>query len=146
MKIIDEIREEIRAVYREPTGRDLNMLALVFLVGFGLIGSYFLFWKGRESGYYWMGTGIVLALLRAIPPVFRQVNRFWIGFSVFIGYFVSRAILTVVFFLVIAPTGLIMRVLGKDPMERKLDRDAASYWQPRVEPEKPGMETYERQF
>lgn len=146
MKIIEEIREEISSVYQEPRPRDLTMLALVFLVAFGAIGSYALFWKGHHTGYIWIGAGLFLAALRMIPGVFGQVYRLWIGLSVCIGYFVSRAILTVVFFLVIVPTGIIMRILGKDPMERKLDPNAASYWQPRSQPETINIEDYERQF
>ncbi len=146
MKIVDEIREEIQAVYREPTGRDLTMLAIVFLVGFGLIGAYFLFWKGKSSGYVWMCVGLGLALLRVVPPVFRLVYRLWISLSVCIGYFVSRLILSIVFFLVITPIGIIMSILGKDPMERKLDKTAASYWQPKTDQAELTVERYERQF
>ncbi|MEW6351061.1 MAG: SxtJ family membrane protein [Thermodesulfobacteriota bacterium] len=146
MKIVEEIREEIHAAYREPTGRDLTLLAIVFLVGFGLIGSYFLFWKGKGSGYVWLCVGVGLALLRVIPPLFRLVYRLWISFSVCIGYFVSRLILTSVFFLVITPIGIIMRILGKDPMDRKIDKAAESYWQPKTDQAELTVERYERQF
>jgi hypothetical protein len=46
MNIIQEIRDEIKAAYREPSSRDLNILALLFLVIPGLIGAYQLFLKG----------------------------------------------------------------------------------------------------
>ena len=146
MNIIQEIIDEIKAAYREPSSRDLNILALLFLVIPGLIGAYQLFLKGSGSGYVWMGAGLALCLCRIIPPLFRGIYRVWLGFSVILGYFISRILLTIVFFLVIMPIGLFMRLLGKDPMERKLDPAAASYWQKKEAQEDNSIARYERQF
>lgn len=146
MGIIAEIKEEIRAAYREPTSRDLTILAALFLVIPGLIGSYLAFWKGSYSGYYWIGVGAGLAVLRLIPPLFRRIYRIWLSFSVILGYFVSRIILTLIFVLVMIPTGIIMRLVGKDPMDRKWDPTAASYWIKREEQPEQTVERYEKQF
>jgi hypothetical protein len=145
MSIIQEIRDEIKEVYREPTSRDLNILALVFLLFPSVIGLVWLYWKGLQSGWYFIAAGVVLALCRAVPPLFRLIYRTWIGFSVILGYFVSRILLTIIFFVVIIPTGFLMRLLGKDPMDRKLDPDAKTYWIKREEGP-PDPESYERQF
>ena len=133
MNIIHEIKEEIRAAQREPSNRDLTILALLFLIIPGLIGLYLVFWKGSESGYIWMIVGAVLAVSRLIRPLFKTIYSLWLGFSVILGYFISRALLTIIFFLVLTPTGLIMRLVGKDPMERKWDPEAKSYWIKREE-------------
>mgnify|MGYP005857328415 CR=1 FL=1 len=146
MSIIQEIKDEIKAVYRAPSSRDLTVLALLFLAFPGVIGLYMLYWKGSPTGYTWITVGIVLALLRLIPPVFRLIYRAWIGISIIIGYFISRVILTLIFFLVITPTGLIFRLIGKDPMERKMDPNAKSYWQKRVRESDTSIERYEKQF
>lgn len=146
MNPIAEIRDEIKTIYRKPTVRDLNILALLFLVLPGLIGSYMLWWKGSSSGYYWIGAGIILCLTRLSTPLFIQIHRIWIGFSVTLGYFVSRVLLTIIFFIVMVPTGLLMRVLGKDPMDRKLDPNVPSYWIKREDPEETSIERYEKQF
>jgi hypothetical protein len=146
MNIIQEIKDEISAVWRVPSARDLNILALIFLVIPGVMGAYLLLWKGAASGYVWIAAGTVLCLARLITPLFRAIYQFWIGLSVVIGYFVSRILLTIIFFLVMTPTGLIMRMVGKDPMERERDPRAASYWS-RKEPEPDtSMERYEKQF
>jgi hypothetical protein len=146
MNIIQDIREEIESTYVEPTKRDLTMLAVVFLVVLGLIAAYFLFWKGTSTGYYVAGVGALLALSRVFTAWFRLVYRVWVVFALILGYFVSRGIMTIVFFAVVLPTGLIMRLVGKDPMERKLDSDAASYWIKREEQTQPTLERYEKQF
>ncbi len=146
MDIIKDIREEIRAASREPSGRDLTILALLFLVIPGLIGLYTLLWKGSAAGYIWIIVGVLLCLTRLIPPLFRNIYSLWLGFSVVLGYFVSRLLLTIIFFLVITPTGLIMRLVGKDPMERKWEPDAATYWKQRDQNADSSLERYGKQF
>jgi hypothetical protein len=146
MNIIQEIKEEMRAAYRDPSSRDLNVLALIFLVIPVVIGAYQLFLKGSRSGYVWMGAGLVLCLCRLIPPLFRVIYRLWLNFSVILGFFVSRVLLTIIFFIVIMPTGLIMRLSGKDPMDRKLDPAASTYWQKKEPQEDTSTARYERQF
>lgn len=146
MNVIEEIREEIRAVLVEPSNRDMNILALLFL-GIGCaIGAYVLFWKGSSNGYFWAAGGAALGACRAVPPLFRRIYRFWVGFSIVLGYFVSRMLLTIIFFIVVLPTGIIMRMAGKDPMERKRDPEAATYWNQKEPEAETGIERYEKQF
>lgn len=146
MNIIQEIKDEIQAVYKEPSGREMTILALIFLVIPGVIGSYYAFWKHSPNGYIWMAAGGVLCLARLVPPLFRLIYRLWIQFSVVLGFFVSRILLTIIFFLVITPTGLIMKLVGKDPMDRKLDPNASSYWIRRDQEANGSIERYEKQF
>ncbi len=145
MSIIHDIKEEIRATWREPTNRDLNILALLFLAFPGAVGGLAL-WKGSANGWIWIAVGCVLGISRLIPPLFKAIYRFWITISIVLGYFVSRILLTIIFFIVITPMGLIMRVMGKDPMERKLDPDAATYWEPKEQEKDTSIERYEKQF
>ena len=53
-------------------------------------------------------------------------------------------ILAVVYYLVLFPIGLILRLRGYDPMQRRFDRSAKSYWTPREQEE--GTERYFKQF
>lgn len=146
MNVIQEIKDEIRSARRIPSSRDLTILAALFLVLPGLIGGYLLFGKGSGNGWIWIVAGAALAVSRLIPPLFRAIYDFWIGLSVVLGYFVSRILLTIVFFIVITPTGLIMRVVGKDPMERKLDPAATTYWRRKEQESDTSVERYEKQF
>ncbi|MDQ7781529.1 MAG: SxtJ family membrane protein [Desulfomonilaceae bacterium] len=146
MHIIEEIREEIRAAQQEPSNRDMNILALLFVIIGCAVGAYVLFWKGSTNGYIWMAAAAALGACRIVPPLFRRMYRFWVGFSIVLGYFVSRILLTIIFFIVVLPTGIIMKILGKDPMDRKRDPNAATYWN-RKEPEADtSIERYEKQF
>jgi hypothetical protein len=145
MNIVHEIREEIRAASRIPSSRDLTILALLFLVIPGLIGAYLL-WKGSSNGWIWITIGTSLAISRLVSPLFLLIYKIWVGFSVILGYFVSRILLTLIFFLLITPIGLLMRLTGKDPMERKIDKDAASYWMAKEQESDLTIDRYEKQF
>jgi hypothetical protein len=50
----------------------------------------------------------------------------------------------VVFYLVFTPVGLVMRLLGRDPLQRRFDREAGTYWVDHVEPR--SVEEYFRQY
>ena len=53
-------------------------------------------------------------------------------------------LLVIIFYLIVTPLGLVMRMLGRDPMQRKFDRSAASYWIER--PQHDETARYFRQF
>lgn len=63
-----------------------------------------------------------------------QIYRTWMFAALPIGWTMSHVILGIVFFLVMAPIGLIMRALGRDPMKRVRDSRATTYWVPHVQP------------
>ncbi len=65
--------------------------------------------------------------------------------GIVLGSVVSRVILTLLFFLVLTPTGLVARLAGKDFLRLKLDRKAASYWIKRERTVK-SQQDYEKQF
>jgi hypothetical protein len=146
MNPIKEIKEEFHSAWKEPSSKEMTMLAVLFLVLFGVLGSYYLFWKGSWSGYVLIGAGIFLCLCRLVPPLFRRVFRLWIGLAITLGYIVSRVLLTLLFYVAVLPTGLLMRLFGKDPMERKRDPAVPSYWSKREYDVNTPLERYERQF
>ena len=61
------------------------------------------------------------------------------------GFFVSRVILFVLFYVVLTPMGLIARLLGKDILDQKIDKSKKSYWQDREGAAKT-KESYENQY
>jgi len=79
------------------------------------------------------------------PRALKYVYIAWMSAAIVLGFVVSNVILTVFFFLVITPIGLITRLLGKDFLALKIDREAPSYWISRARPSKTPAE-YEQQF
>jgi hypothetical protein len=76
-------------------------------------------------GALFAGLGLVL------PRVLKPLYLVWMSLAAILGYFVSRIILTVLYFFVITPIGLFMRLLGKDILDKKMD-SRQSYWHRRA--------------
>ena len=100
---------------------------LVFFIFFLIIAIYPLI--NSESIRLW---ALILSLIFLIlglfnSPILSPLNLIWFKFGIFLGKIVSPFIMGVIFFLVVTPTGLIMRLLGKDLLNLKFN-DNKSYW------------------
>jgi len=63
-----------------------------------------------------------------LPQLLTPLNRGFNRFGQVMHKIINPLLMGLVFVLTVVPTGLIIRLLGKDPMNRKLDANAASYW------------------
>jgi hypothetical protein len=79
------------------------------------------------------------------PSLLGPLNRLWLKFGTLLHSITSPIILGVMFFLVITPIGLLMRLFGKDFLRLKFDQASPSYWI-RREPPGPGKSSLHRQF
>ncbi|MBM4005399.1 MAG: hypothetical protein FJ295_19255 [Planctomycetes bacterium] len=83
--------------------------------------------------------GLIVSLIGAAisvvgiawPPLLRAVFLVWMALVYPIGWLVSQLLLVMLYYAVITPAALIMKLRRFDPMQRRFDRSAASYWQPR---------------
>lgn len=126
-------------INRNPSKGDLRWFGLILGVVLFVIGrgSY----PSLASTIIWTVAAVFVVVYYAIPPARTPL---FVGFmyAVFpIGWVVSNAILVVVYYLVMTPIGLVMRLVGRDPMERKLRPDLPTYWE-----ERPGEEDPLRYF
>jgi Saxitoxin biosynthesis operon protein SxtJ len=129
-----------------PSRQELRTFGLAFLVAGGL-GGFLLAWRfglGAPSIVLWalapIGGLLALVAPRALRPLYILLTVLaWP-----IGMVVGTVSLAVVYYVVITPLGLVFRLLGKDPMSRRFDRQAATYWIERRQA--PSVERYFRQF
>jgi Saxitoxin biosynthesis operon protein SxtJ len=68
------------------------------------------------------------AISGVAPFLLKPVYRIWMLFSTMLGWVNTRFILTVIFYLLFTPIGLIIRLFGIDLLDRKIDKQKASYW------------------
>jgi Saxitoxin biosynthesis operon protein SxtJ len=114
----------------EPTALELRYFGLLLAAFFGLIGV--LAWRKGAS----VGTavaigslGAVLALVYyAVPRVRRSLFLGWRAAFRPVERTVSFVTLAAAYYLVFTPVGLIMRALGRDPLERRFEPEARSYF------------------
>lgn len=109
----------------------------VFAGFFALIGA--LSWWRGHAGWHWTLPLAALFLLVALvyPRILNPLNRLWLKFGLLLYKVVNPIVLGLLFFLTIAPIGLVMRALGKDFLRLKLDGGARSYWIDRTPPGPP---------
>jgi hypothetical protein len=88
---------------------------------------------------------VILPLVAFAPTLLRPLFKLWMKLAHAVGWFNSQVILTVVFILFIIPTGLIMKLLRKDPMKRKMFTEE-TYWEPYELEGLKDRNRYERQF
>lgn len=62
---------------------------------------------------------VFLVIAMTYPPIFKPFARLWFALSIALGTVVSKIILTILFFLLVLPVGLLRRALGKDSMNLK---------------------------
>ena len=76
----------------------------------------------------WKSAGFILLAYIIAPQIRRPIYLIWSYALYPIGYLITLVLMGVVFYLVITPTGLLMRLFGRDPLSRKFHPEAESYW------------------
>lgn len=113
-------------------------------IGFTVLGTILLLrHKGLYPLFYSLGSLFLLGTL--VPPLARFLHFIWMKLAFCIEWGVTRLIMCLIFYLIFTPLGLMMRCLGKDLLDRKIEKEKKSYWK-----EKPKVSfnpaNYERQF
>jgi len=137
------LKEEFKNIKEKK--KDLRRFGLT-VGGVLLIIGAVLYYLEKLSGFYFIIIGGVLFLSAIIyPKILKPLNKVWMGLAIVLGFVMSRLILTILFFLVLTPIGLLAKIFRKSFMDLKFDKSAESYWEKRTIKEKNHLD-YERQF
>lgn len=124
MSLITNIKKEFHELDR--SGKMLRKFGL--LIGFILFAIAF-FLDSTLLTTIFSAIGILFILLGIFSS---QMLLFpylaWMGFAVVAGYFVSRIILFLLFYFMLTPIGLLVRIFKGDLLKQKIDKKAKSYW------------------
>ena len=137
------MKEELKSLSTTP--RDLRKFGLTVGGVFLLLGGLAL-WRHKWTGPWLFTPGVILFAFGLIAPkVLKPVYIAWMSFALALGLIVSTVLLTIFFYLVITPIGLIARIAGKDFLALKMNPGAQSYWIAREKSVQTAAE-YEQQF
>ena len=106
---------------------------IIVVILFALILPWVLnyFWPDKFDGtipwWPWIVAGVLVGFALIWPMALQPVYIVWMKFGLVMNWINTRLILGMIFYIMFLPTGLVMRLFGKDPMKRKLDKDLASY-------------------
>ena len=127
------------------TGGSERSFGLVFAVVFLAIGLAPLLSAGGVRIWPVVIAAVCGVVALVHPRLLRPFNAAWLKFGLLLSRIVNPIVLGFLFYVVITPAGLIMRLLGKDPLRLRIDRTAESYWIER-RPPGPPPESMRNQF
>ena len=117
----------------------------VFFIVFFLIAFYPIIYGGELRHWALIFSGVFLLSGLFFPKVLRPLNILWLRFGLILHKVISPIIMGLLFFVTVTPTGLIMRTLGKDILNLKIQKSAQTYWIKR-DPPGPKPDTMKNQF
>jgi hypothetical protein len=139
MSFIDEIKN----IKSEKS--DLRKFGITIGIVLGILGGLFL-WRQKDYYYYFLVFSFIFIFLGiSFPTLLKPIQKIWMSLAVIIGWFMTRVILSILFYLVLTPTGLILRLFGKQFLDLKMDNPKKSYWKYR-DPKAIKKSRYEKQF
>lgn len=119
--------------------------------GFVMAGAFLLLavLNGWHSGRLWPWLALVgvsfLAAGLVRPAILSPFNYLWFRFGLLLHKVVNPVVMGLLFYGTVVPTGIVMRLMGKDLLRLKLERNSESYWIVR-QPAGPAPETMKDQF
>lgn len=137
------IKEEIKNIKEDKsTLRKFGITVGTVLLLVGIV----LYLTGKSSSVGFGGAGVLLILFGLIlPNILKPLNKIWMTLAVLLGWFMSRLILFILFYIVLTPLGFLLRIAGKDFLNLRIDENCDSYWEKRKKTVSEKID-YERQF
>ena len=144
MSKAQQFHEEFDARDQINAGSERSF-GIVFAVVFAIVGLFPL-WNSEDVRVWALVVaGLFLVLGFAVPAALRPLNLLWFRFGLLLHKIVNPLIMALLFYVTVTPIALIMRMLGKDPLNRQFDPSVSSYWIKR-DPDELQPETMRRQF
>ena len=125
-----------------PSERKFGALFVVVFSALAVHGSL------RDWERWPVLAGIALAfavVTLLVPRALRPLNRAWLAFGLLLGKVVNPIVLGVIFFFVVTPVALFLRLIGRDELRLRTPRGTGSLWIER-EPPGPAPDSFHRQY
>ena len=126
-------------MHKKSSNRSFGILFFLVLLGFGL-------WpltKGMSPNIYLIIISVIFLILGLLNSrLLSPLNNLWIKFGEMLGKIIAPIVMAVVYFLILTPISLLVRLFGKDLIEMKFNNNVKSYWIKR----KKHLGTMDKQF
>ena len=134
------LKEEFKSIESTPKKvRNFGLLLSAILL---MLGCWF--WQS-ERFYYWyflLAGGLLIIHVLSRPSLFEPIYRYWMRFSLVLGWVMTRVILTILFFAVFTPMSAVAKTTGKKFLDTSFRQETKSYWIKKVY----GTANYTKQF
>lgn len=135
--------EEIKNIKSER--RDLRNFGITIGIALGVLAGL-LWWKEKDTYKIFIILSLAFIFFGlALPTLLRPLQKAWMTLAVILGWFMTRVILCILFYLVFTFIGLGARLMGKKFLDLKMDNSQKSHWTYRKS-QPFNRSDYERQF
>ena len=124
-----------REINWQPGPRELRTFGKVIALGFPILAALLgaSAWLRSHAWPAWTlwlgGIGLAVGLVGMfVPRAARPLYLVWMALGCGLGLVVSNVVLAAIYFIVVTPIGLALRLAGRDPLRRAFERGRASYW------------------
>ena len=126
-------------MHKKSSNRSFGILFFLVFLGFGL-------WpltKEMSPNIYLIVISVIFLILGLLnSKLLSPLNNLWIKFGEILGKVIAPIVMAVVYFLILTPISLLVRLFGKDLIEMKFNNNIKSYWIKR----KKHLGTMDKQF
>jgi hypothetical protein len=137
------IIEEIKKIRSEK--KELRQFGITMGIVLALLAGLLL-WRGKDYYFYLLILSIMFFFTGlTLPVILKPLHKIWMTLAILMGWFVTRLIMIILFYLVVTPIGLLTRLCGKDFLDTQFKKNVNSYWIPR-KTTKLDKTNYENQF
>ena len=137
--LLDEIKN-IKSDNRQLRNFGLSVGGVLLVLGALML------WYANPKAMYLLGSGGALVGLGLIAPVvLLPLQKIWMTLAVIIGWVMTRVILALLYYIVLTLIGLVARLIGKQFLELKWERNQHTYWNYRANRDF-DRQVYEKQF
>ncbi|RJR17859.1 MAG: hypothetical protein C4581_07310 [Nitrospiraceae bacterium] len=123
------ILEEINNIKSEK--KDLRNFGITFGIFLGILAGA-LWWKGKDTYFIFVFLSLIFFFFGLVlPALLKPLQKAWMIFAVILGWFMTRVILSFLFFVVFTSIGLLSKLFGNKFLDLKIVSSEKSYWIPR---------------
>ena len=124
--------------------RKFGIALAVITAGIALVSM----WRGRESLVIPLFGLCALFLLVSLffPVLLTPLYSGMMRLSRYLGWLNTRILLILIYYLVFTPVAIVFRIMGKDPLSRKFEREKATYWMKKEPRDRDTASHFEKQF
>jgi hypothetical protein len=120
------IIEEIKKIKSGTV--ELRNFGITLGIALGVLGGLFLWREKAYYIYFFIIAAPFLLLAFTVPVLLKPFHKVWMTLSILMGWVMTRIILIILFYGILTPIGVIARLCGKDFLDKKIDKNAKSYW------------------
>ena len=123
------IIEEIKKI--KSGGKELRQFGITMGIVLALLAGL-LFWREKDYYLYLLILSLMFFFIGlTLSVLLKPVHKIWMTLAILMGWFVTRLIMIILFYLMVTPIGFLARLCGKDFLDTKFKKNVNSYWVPR---------------